>query len=127
MSIREQIKERSAGLVLREAVTLPECGIEVQVKGLMSGEAERAGNAKRPTDVQVALGTEDPATGKLIWNPNSREDLDEISGLHMADKATLLKAIDRLSGGERLKKIFSPSETSFDSTSPSGSDEVSTS
>lgn len=126
-TLREQIKQRSADLVKRESVELPECGLTVQARGLMSGEAQRAGEHKRSADVQVALGTEDPATGKLVWNANSREDLDEIAALHSVDKAVLLTTINRLSGVDQLKKLFSPESANGISSSLSSSDEAFTS
>lgn len=125
MGIRDEIRSKSAALVKRERITLPECGVEVQVRSLMSGEAQRAGESKRSGDVQVAIGTEDPETGQPIWNPNSREDLDEIAGLHAVDKAVLMKAINDLSGMERLGKLFSPSAGNGSSSLPSLSAEPS--
>lgn len=120
-SLKEQIKSKSAGLVQRETVTLPECGIEVQVRGLMAGEVQRAGQAKRSADTQVALSAEDPKTGKNIWNPNDLNDLDEIAALHSVDLATLLEASNRLSGMDKLGKMFSPQTKSGSSSSPSDS------
>ena len=126
-TLRDQIKSKSAGLVRRETVRLPECGLEVQVRGLMAGEVQRCGQSKRSGEVQVALSTEDPATGKFIWNPNTLQDLDEIATLHPVDYTTLIEASNRLSGLEKLGKLFSPSPTNGsspsqpDSAEPSGS------
>lgn len=122
MSLKEQIKARSAELVRRERVTLPEAGIEVQVRGLMAGEARRSGEHKRSADVQIALSVEDPATGKQIWNPNDLNDLDEIASLHTVDVATILEVGNRLSGMDRLGKLFSPQTENGSSSSPTPSD-----
>lgn len=108
MSLREQIRARSAELVERGRVTLPEAGIEIQVRGLMAGEVRRSGEHKRPDDVQIALSAEDPATSKPIWNANSLDDLEEIAALHPVDYATLVRKSNELSGVDRLKKLFSP-------------------
>lgn len=105
MSLRDRIRDKSAGLVQREVITLPECGEKVQVRGLMAGEVQRAGEHKRSTHVQIALSTEDPETGKPIWNPNSLEDLDEIAGMHSVDVAFLADASNRLSGLDKLEKM----------------------
>lgn len=118
MSLREQIKSRSAGLVQRETVTLPECGVTVSVRGLMAGEVRRVSDAKRPNDVQIALSAEDPDSGKPIWNANNLEDLDEIAGLHTVDAAVLLDASNRLSGIEKLGKLFSQRNENGSSPSP---------
>lgn len=118
MSLRDQIRTASAGLVRRETISLPDCGVTVQVKGLMAGEAQRAGEAKRQGETQVALSTEDPETGKLIWNPNVREDLDEIAGLSTYDFATIIEASNRLSGIEKLGKFTSPRNENGSSPSP---------
>lgn len=126
-SLREQLKARSADLVRRETVTLPDCGLAVQVRGLMAGEVRRAGEAKRSADVQVALSAEDPATGAPIWNPNSLPDLDEIASLSTVDVATLLEASNRLSGMAKLGKLFSQQNGSSSSASPELLDAPSTS
>lgn len=127
MSLKEQIKSKSAGLVRRETVTLPECGVEIQVRGLMKGEVQRAGEHKRSTDVQIALSCEDPATGKGIWNPNDHNDLEEIAALHTVDAAVILEASNRLSGMDRLGKLYSSKNESSSSLSPLVSVEASTS
>lgn len=127
MSLREQIRARSAELVERGRVTLPEAGIEVQVRGLMAGEVNRIRESKRADDVQIAISVEDPATGKPVWNPNKLDDLEEIAALHVVDAAVLLSAGNRLSGIDRLKKHFSPPTENGSSPSPSDSDGPSTS
>lgn len=125
MSLREEIKTASAGLVKRESVLLPECGVTIQVRGLMVGEVQRAGNAKRSGDVQVALSAEDPASGKQIWNPNDLTDLDEIAAMHSVDVAVIVEASNRLSGMDRLVKMFSPKSENGSSSSPTPSVEAS--
>lgn len=125
MSLREQIKTRSADLVKRERVTLPESGVEVQVRGLMAGEVRRCGEHKRGSDVQIALSVEDPESGKAIWNPNDLNHLDEVAALHTVDTAVILAASNRLSGMDRLGKLFSPQTESGSSSSPTLSDEPS--
>lgn len=128
MSLKEQIKSRSAELVKREKVTLPELGIEVQVRGLMAGEVRRAGESKRSADVQIAISVEDPNTGQQIWNPNDLTDLDAIAGLHSVDMATLILASNRLSGMDRMEKLgktISPPTDSGSSSSPNPSVEPS--
>lgn len=122
MSLKDKIASKSAGLVKRELVTLPECGEQVQVRGLMAGEVKRAGDHKRSTDVQVALSTEDPETGKPIWNANDLHDLDAIGGLHSVDLFTIVEASNRLSGMDKLGKLFSPPSENGSSSSPSSSD-----
>lgn len=122
MTLKEQIASRSAGLVLREKVVLPECGLEVQVRGLMAGEVRRAGESKRSADVQVALSTEDPETNKLLWDPGNVLDLNAIAELHSVDLFTILQASNRLSGMDTLGKILSPSSENGTSSSPESSD-----
>lgn len=116
-SLREQIKARSADLVKREKVKLPESGVEVQVRGLMAGEVRRSGEHKRSADVQIAISVEDPETGKQLWNPNDLHCLDEIAGLHSVDVATILEVSNRLSGMDRLGKMASPPNESGSSLS----------
>lgn len=118
MGLRDQIRTRSAELVRRERVTLPEAGIEVQVRGLMAGEVRRAGEHARSTDVQLALSVEDPETGQQLWNPNNLPDLDEIAALHPVDSVTLLIASNRLSGIGALGKMLSPQAENGSSPSP---------
>lgn len=124
-SLRDQIRARSAELVKREKVTMPKSGVEVQVRGLMVGEVRRAGDHKRPADVQIALSVEDPETGKQVWNPNDLNDLDEIAALHAVDAATLLRMSDRLSGMAELGKMQSPPTENGSSSSLSSSAEPS--
>jgi hypothetical protein len=102
MGLKERIKEKSAGLVRRETITLPETGEEVQVRGLMFGEKERAAELKgaKQSFTLIALVVEDPATGAPIWNANSQEDHDEIAGLHIADTDAIVEAMNRLSSGK---------------------------
>lgn len=121
MSLKEQLAARSAELVRRERVTLPMAGLEVQVRGLMAGEARRSGSHARTEDVQIALSTEDPATGKPIWNANVLEDLDAIAALHTADQATIIKKGNELSGMDELVKLFSPQTENGSSSSPAPS------
>lgn len=122
-SLRDQIRAKSASLVRRERLVLPEAGIEVQVRGLMSGEAQRAGQAKRSADVQVALCVEDPATGKFVWNPNSLDDLDEIAALHTVDQAAILDLCNELSGLGKLQQYLERRKSSS-TPSPAPSDEA---
>lgn len=111
MSLREKLNTRSAELVKRERVTLPESGLEVQVRGLMQGEVRRSGEHARATAMQIAFSVEDPETGNLVWNPTDAGHLDEIDGLHTIDSAVILEASNRLSGMEQLKKFIQSRET----------------
>jgi hypothetical protein len=125
MSLKDAIRSKSAGLVKRETVTLPQCGEQVQVRGLMAGEMRRAGESKRSVAVQVALSAEDPETGKPIWNPNDLNDLNAIDELHGVDLFTLLMASNRLSGADELGKLLSPPSENGSSSSLSSSPEPS--
>lgn len=121
MSLKEKLATRSADLVKRKKITLPECGIEVQVRGLMAGEVRRSGEHKRSADVQIALSVEDPETGKAVWNANVLEDLDAIAAMHTVDQAVLLKESNELSGMDKLGKLFSPLSENGNSSSLSSS------
>lgn len=121
MGLKEQLAAKSAELVKREKITLPECGVEVQVRGLMAGEVERSGAHPRAIDYQAALSVEDPATGKNIWNPGSLEDLDQIAALHTVDRTVIIQKSNELSGMAALVKLFSPQTASSTSPSPFGS------
>jgi hypothetical protein len=123
--LRAQIKAKSASLVRRETVLLPECGMEVQVRGLMAGEVRRCGEHKRSSDVQVALSVEDPATSKPVWNANSLDDLNEIAALHSVDLATIVDTSNRLSGLGKLQAMYSEMTKSSSTPSPEPSAELS--
>lgn len=131
MSIRAAIKSASAGLLKREKHTLPECGVEVQIRGLMAGETHRAGEAKgfKQVAIMVALAVEDPETGQPIWNANNLDSVQEIEALSPVDMAFLTKQINRLSGGGKIQAMLAdPSTngmtTTSSSDSPSPSDSV---
>ena len=122
-NFREQLRQRNREIVQREPVTLPESGLQVVVKGLMAGEVRRSGEHKRSADAQIALSTELPS-GEPIWDPTIREDLDEIAALHTIDQATILQISNRLSGMDKLGKLFQKDE-SGSSSSLTNSDEPS--
>lgn len=100
MGLKERLKEKSASLVERELVTLPRSREVVRAKCLMSGEQLRCGAAKpeRQPLLFIALGTEDPETGKPLWNPNSLDDIESIEALHGDDMKAILDTVRRLSG-----------------------------
>lgn len=126
MSLRERIRSKSAGLVKRETVSLPESGETVCVRGMMAGEAHRVGETKgfKQTALVMALCVEDPETGKPLWNGNVLEDVQEIEAMHPLDVAFLVNKATELSGGGKMKAQLaaqshaSNSETSSDSPSP---------
>lgn len=88
MGLREQIYEKSQGLVKREPVTLPECGEVVLVRTLMSGDLLRAnsmGDAEQGHAV-YAFAVEDPGNpGQPIYNWNDMEHRKELHALHPND------------------------------------------
>jgi hypothetical protein len=127
---REQLKQKNAAMVRREVIYLPKAEMEVQARGLMAGELRRASGSKYGSDMLIALGTEDPDTGTLMWDPNTLEHLEEIGRLHPVDSVVLVTAINRLSGGEELGKLaremdaaaeLSSSSSLSVSAAPSGS------
>lgn len=123
MSLRAAIKSKSAGLVKREKVTLPECGVEVQVRGLMAGEAKRVGDAKdfKQMAIMIALGVEDPETGQPIWNANVLPDVQELEAMSPVDVAFLVKHINRLSGLGKLQAMLADPSTNGTTTTSSDS------
>lgn len=126
MSLKEQLKTKSASLVRRETLTLPETGLEVQVRGMMFGEKERVAEHAgfKQSAMMIALTVEDPSTGKPIWNANAAEDQQEIAGLPIADTVAIVEAIGRLSGFSGQGK-GSPGTESSPSPSDEPSDEPS--
>lgn len=126
--LKRRLQERSAGLVRREPVPLPETGETVQVRGMMFGEKERVAGA--PSEKQgylmIALCTEDPETSKLIYNANAQEDHDLIAALPVADTEAIVDAVRRLSGLDGAGK-GSPVTGSSPSPSPESSAAPSTS
>lgn len=99
MSLKDSIQSASQSAIKRELVTLPVAGASVQVRSLMSGPVQRMANAakEKQNTIAIALATEDPSTGKLIWNVNSQEDRDAIEGLHVNDSLAILAVVNRLS------------------------------
>lgn len=102
-SLKERLREKSRELIKRETVTLPETGETVVVRGLTFGENERVGTAREEKRglMMVAVAVEDPETGKPIWNPNDVGDMQALGELPLADMQAVVKAIDRLSAGNR--------------------------
>lgn len=117
-------------MVQRETVTLPECGVTVRVRGLTAGEAHRCGSEKgfKQVATQIALAVEDPNTEQPLWQAHVLEHVQEIEALHPIDCATLVKKINELSGGGKLKAMLpdrsndSAETTSSGSPSPGSSD-----
>jgi hypothetical protein len=123
MSLKDRLKQKSDALVKREKITLPRTGEVIGVKGLMSGDLLRCSEHKgdRQSRLFVALGTEDPETGSMLWNPNDMNDLDAIGALHNDDMAAILNAVRRISGLEEEKEE-GKAEDSPTSSSSSASD-----
>jgi hypothetical protein len=121
--LKGRIKAKAAGLVRRETITLPETGEDVQVRGLMFGEKERAAelSGAKQSFTLIALVVEDPATGKPIWNANAQEDHDEIAALPIADTDAIVEAMNRLSRGKANGTSPSPSSASESEAEPSPS------
>lgn len=105
---------------------LPETGVEIQVRGMMFGEKERVAEATgfKQSAMMIALTVEDPATGKPVWNPNTREDQDEIAALPINDTEAIVEVVNRLSGFDKKGKD-SPGTESLPSPSDAHSDEPS--
>jgi hypothetical protein len=132
MSLRDQIDANSASLVERGRITLPKAGLEVQVRGLMTGEQLRINAEKDEVKrmlLTIALCVEDPATGQPVWAPHNLKDLDAIERLHVSDTAAIAQEVARLNGeddpeteDEEQGKAATESESSF-SSSARGSDE----
>lgn len=134
MSLREQLKAKNATLIKRRIITLPDSGIEVQVRGLMLGELHRITDAKgtaKQTATQIGLCLEDPVTGVPVYNVGSQEDINEIHGYSINDGTAVVNTSNELSGIgkaaiEEGKEISTPEKSSntsslSDSTPPSES------
>lgn len=126
MGLPQEYKDRLKTLVKRETVTLPELELEVVVRGLTGGEVSRLSSAERSEDMQIAMTTERTDSVQL-WNPNSRQDLDEIAELSLLDRATLIQVGNRLSGMGKLQALVSRLNASSSTNSPSPSEEPSAS
>lgn len=100
MSLKERLKSKAHEWVRRESLTLPETGEVIQVRGMVMGEVNRINQAPKDAQefVQVALSTEDPETGKPLWNPNSLDDLNEIRALPPMDVVKICERGNVLSG-----------------------------
>jgi hypothetical protein len=106
-TLKERVKSKAHAWVRRELVELPDTGETVQVCGLVTGEISRITEAKGTDQsvIQVALGTEDPASGEKLWNANSLPDRKEIEALPPRDTLMIVEAINRLSGvGEKARE-----------------------
>lgn len=109
MSLRETIRKKSASLVKRETVHLPDLDVDVQVRGLMLGEVNRITDQEgtgKQSATQIALSVEDPETSKPIWNANLHEDMEEIAGLTMNDAQLIITKGSNLSGiGKKAEEM----------------------
>jgi hypothetical protein len=119
VSLKESIFVASRAAIKRETITLPVAGVAVQVRSMMTGEVQRISNAaaEKQGVVEIALATEDPATGDLIWNVNDLADRTAIEGLALADSTAILELANRLSyigteNEEKGKENFSEEEKS---------------
>lgn len=111
MSIRDQIRQKSAALVRSECVALPDMGVEIEVRGMMLGERNRVmgeGYDKdgRPVPSKlypllVALTCYDPSSGKQVWNPNVLEDRQEIEAMPGPTVDEIVAVALRLSGMDK--------------------------
>src|SRR5687767_2560558 len=131
--LKDRIASKSAALVQRKTITLPKCGEEVVVRGLMTGELSRV-NATSDEGRGVAvicLSTEDPeAPGQPIWNWNDANDRSAAGGLHVDDSALIINTHNRLSGltatdAELLKNSVRTENSSGSSPSDTASLETS--
>ena len=101
MSLRETINEKSKALVKRKIITLPQTGLKVTVRTLMSGDMQRAnaaGDADRGS-AMVAYAVEDPDNpGVPLYNWNLLPDRDELATWHIDDMTAVVTAHNELMG-----------------------------
>lgn len=125
MSLKDRIGQKSAALVRREPLTLPQIGEKVMVRGMMSGDLLRV-NAQKDEQkralLTAALCVEDPDTGQLLWMPHSQEDLDHIGGLHQDDLIAIAELAARLSGlADKPEQLLGNSPATQSSSTSSAS------
>jgi hypothetical protein len=100
-SLRETLNEKSKALVKRKVITLPQTGVKVTVRTLMSGDMQRA-NAAAEQDrgsAMVAYAVEDPDNpGVPLYNWNLLPDRDEIATWHIDDMTAVVNAHNELMG-----------------------------
>jgi hypothetical protein len=100
-SLRETLNEKSRALVKRKIVTLPQTGVKVTVRTLMSGDMQRV-NAAAEQDrgsAMVAYAVEDPDNpGVPLYNWNLLPDRDEIATWHIDDTTAVVEAHNELMG-----------------------------
>jgi hypothetical protein len=122
----DQLHNKSLALVKREVITLPESGMRVVVRSLMSGDMLRV-NAMSD-DLQAlamfAFATEDPDNpGRPIANWNTQEDRDKLAAVHVRDLTAVGEAHTRVSGGAtKGAEKNSPEGGSSSTSSPSATE-----
>jgi hypothetical protein len=116
MGLPKELADRLKTLIQREPVTVPELGAEFVVRGLTTGEMNRANAHPRTSEVLIAIATE--LDGRQLWDPNNADDLDEIAAFKGPDTMALVTTIVRLSGMDRMGNDFSPPPESLSSHSP---------
>lgn len=129
MSLRDNLKKKSASLVKRRTVTLPETQEEVEIRGLMMGQVNRVTDQKgqaKQVRMQIALSTFDPQTGEQVWNADHQPDAEEIDALPTPDGLLIVNVSNELSGigeaAEALGKAISLPGSGDSTSSPTGSE-----
>ena len=123
MSLQEELHQRSLALVKRRPLTLPETGVKIVVRSLMSGDAlraEAAGDAQRGHAI-FAFAVEDPAIpGKPMYNWNDQTHRDQLAALHPNDlRAVIAEVTDMMGVDTASAEKNSPGTESFSISSPS--------